>query len=151
MPRFHLSSPDHHLFFPAIIRKLQPERESVRGLLKAVVRQHPGKYRIHLLLDEAETLYGLIAVSVQTLDGDPHLIVELLVTATAFRGQRFTELGGTTVSRYLMDYAGQLARDVGLRDLALMPLSQEPALIRFYEALDYSPPDKEGWMYLRLP
>ena len=76
--------------------------EELEQVVKAVKRAQANQCRIYFLTKNEQN-YGLIAVSLSTLDQDeiPILVLDYLFVSLQYRGQVFDELDGLKISDFL--------------------------------------------------
>jgi uncharacterized membrane protein YfhO len=108
--------------------------------------------RIHRLVDDQNTHYGFVALSIAVSDKKLCLVIDYLFVSQQYRGIRYPELDNKTIAGLLIGYAYQIATEADknypVRYMALVPANDK--LETYYAALGFCKLDSTDFMYLKL-
>ena len=132
----------------AHVEKAQRERDFIEDICKRVQKSSTVLY---LLKHNNDTL-GFISLSVSSIGDFPSLQIDYLFVNHAFRGKTLEILDQLKTSRYLIEFAIELAKEIqklaGLRYLVLLPDNDK--LQNVYKSIGFLNLPKHDWLYIKL-
>jgi len=130
------------------IEKAQRERLFIEEISKRVIKSETVLY----VLQEADEIFGLIALSVSSIDTFPSLQIDYLFVSEPYRGIYLNRLDNTKISTYLIEFAINIAKrvqeDVGLRYVVLLPDNDKLQLT--YKKMGFQLLQQSKWMFIKV-
>jgi hypothetical protein len=152
---FSLITPSENLLQPQVFIKQflfanDYERQYVRQISKQALAN---KNRIYMLVDELNTPFGFVALSVGSIHNmPPCIIIDYLFTSLPHRNAAFAELSDCKISQFLIGSAMNVAKAVNhhvpIHFLALQPAHEK--LERFYTDFGFTRLHHREWMFLKI-
>jgi len=130
------------------IEKAQRERLFIEEISKRVIKSETVLY----VLQESDEIFGLIALSVSSIDTFPSLQIDYLFVSEPYRGIYLNRLDNTKISTYLIEFAINIAKrvqeDVGLRYVVLLPDNDKLQLT--YKKMGFQLLQQSKWMFIKV-